>query len=86
MFANEQDHKPIIKKASNDRVRRSKGRGRGNYRRSGNNTRTITAKFKGDTEEQHGLIYDVGVTNQSEIFTATTKKIASYAGRNCKEP
>ena len=44
--------------------------------------RQITSQFKGDTEKLHGQIYDIGLTNQSEIFATTTKKIASYAGQN----
>ena len=39
------------------------------------------AKFKGETEDLHGHIYDVGVQNQAELFSNSTKKIASYAGR-----
>ena len=45
-----------------------------------------TPKFKADTEELHGHIYDVGVMNQSDLFTNTTKKLASYAGRTCCKP
>ena len=43
-------------------------------------------KFKGETEDLEGHVYDVGNTTQAEQFTETTTKIASYAGRNCKEP
>ena len=43
------------------------------------------AKFKGETEGLEGHIYDIGVSNQSELFNSTTKKIAGYAGRNSKE-
>ena len=39
-----------------------------------------------ETEELHGEIYDIGVTNETDLFTTTTKKVASYAGRHCREP
>ena len=50
-------------------------------------TNTITSlKFKGETEELHGSLYNIGVYNQSNIFMTTTKKLVSYAGRHCCEP
>ena len=45
-----------------------------------------SSTFKGETDSLQGAIYDVGVSNQSELFTTTTKKIAGFAGRTCKEP
>ena len=44
-----------------------------------------SSTFQGETESLLGAIYDVGVSNQSELFTTTTKKIAGFAGRTCKE-
>ena len=46
---------------------------------------TSTIKFEGETDELSGHIYDINTSQQSELFTNTTKKIANYAGRNCKE-
>ena len=43
-------------------------------------------KFKGETNGLYGNVYNVGTTTQAEQFTETTKKLASYAGRTCKEP
>ena len=60
---------------------RKKGRFRGQQ-----NTFVQPTKFKGETEALHGHIYDVGTSNQADLFTETTKKIAGYAGRTCKEP
>ena len=60
---------------------RRKGRTRGQRNRF-----VQPAKFKGKTEALHSYIYDVGTSNQADLFTKTTKKIASYAGRTCKEP
>ena len=79
------DRKPTIKKeGGSDKNRRY--RGRRNQPRQGVNTPTATAKYKGDTEELHCEIYNIGVPNQAELFTSTTKKVASYAGRTCKYP
>ena len=39
-------------------------------------TSVPSQKFKGATEE----------FNQSDLFVTTTKKLANYAGRTCKEP
>ena len=33
----------------------------------------------------HGFTYDVNTSKQSELFTLTTKKVANFAGRTCKE-
>ena len=44
-----------------------------------------SSTFKGETETLHGAIYDVGVLNQSELFTTTTTKIAGFAGCTCRE-
>ena len=46
---------------------------------------TPKSNFKGDTEGLEGHIYDVGVSNQAELFTNTTKKVLSYAGRSYSE-
>ena len=43
-------------------------------------------KFQGETKELHGHVYDIGVQNQADLSTTTTKKLASYADRNCREP
>ena len=48
-------------------------------------TSISTKKFEGETKELFGYIYDINTSQQSELFTNTTKKIANYAGRNCKE-
>ena len=37
--------------------------------------------FSGLTEYLKGHIYDVGKVSQADQFTATTKALASYAGR-----
>ena len=42
-------------------------------------------KFEGKTEELKGHIYDIGVENQADLFAKTTKEIAEYAGRHCKQ-
>ena len=42
-------------------------------------------KFEGKTPELKGHIYAVGVENQADLFTKTTKEIAEYAGRHCKQ-
>ena len=57
-------------------------RGKSDTRR----TQAVSQKFKGATEDLHGHIFDVGVFNQSDLFVTTTKKLANYAGRTCKEP
>ena len=44
------------------------------------------ATFSGLTEELKGHIYDVGTVSQADQFTATTKALASYAGRKCSDP
>lgn len=56
------------------------------YQTEPRRTTTLGQKFKGATEDLYGFIYDVGVFNQSDIFVMTTKKLANYAGRTCKEP
>ena len=42
-------------------------------------------KFEGKTKELKGHIYDVGVDNQADLFSRTTKEIAEYAGMHCKQ-
>ena len=42
-------------------------------------------KFEGKTPELKGHIYDIGVENQADLFARTTKEIAEYAGRHCKQ-
>ena len=44
------------------------------------------ATFSGFTEDLKGNIYDVGTGSQADQFTATTKALASYAGRKCSDP
>ena len=72
--------KPDLSRSSNtDRKSSKKGKFKGR--------RFIpTQRFKGETEGLDGHVYDVGTTTQAEQFTETTKKLASYAGRTCKEP
>ena len=41
--------------------------------------------FSGLTEDLKGHIYDVGTGSQADQFTATTKALASYAGRKCSD-
>ena len=45
--------------------------------KNSNNPSSTKEKFKGETEALHGHIYDVGVQNQAELFSNTTKKVAS---------
>lgn len=45
----------------------------------------LQPKFKSQTEDLHGAIYDVGVNNQLELFTKTTNLISSYTGITFKE-
>ena len=52
-------------------------------RRSNNNQPTI-AKFKGETTDLEGFIYDIGTPSQAEQFSKTTIKVANYAGRTLK--
>ena len=42
--------------------------------------------FGGLTEDLKGHIYNVGTGSQADQFTATTKALASYAGRKCSDP
>ena len=42
-------------------------------------------KFKGKTKNLKGHVFDVGVTNQAQLFANTTKEIAEYTGRTTKE-
>ena len=63
-------------------------RNRGNFRRKGNQKPSSIisrSKFKGDTEDLDGHIFDVGAQNQAEMFGVTLKKLASYAGRKYTE-
>ena len=71
------EKKPFIKSEGNSRHKKSQKR-----------QPTISARvksFQGETATLEGYIYDIGIPNQSEVYTQTTKKIASYAGRNCRE-
>ena len=63
-----------------------KGNRRRNMMPAGQRARFRTTKFKGETTALQGHIFDVGITNQADLFTETTKKLSSYAGRTCKEP
>ena len=38
------------------------------------------------TEDLKGHIYDVGTGPQADQFTAMTKVLTSYAGRECSDP
>ena len=49
-------------------------------------TRPARATFSGLPEDLKGHIYDVGTESQAYQFTATTKALASYAGRKCSDP
>ena len=42
-------------------------------------------QFTGRTEGLEDAIYDIGISNQADMFMQTTKKIANYAGRTLKE-
>ena len=76
------DNKTSSKRKVNDKARK----GRNRCSRQGNpNSNTIIAKFKGRTSKLEAHIYDVGVQNQVDIFANTTKEIANYAGRHCKD-
>ena len=76
----------LTKTRSNDGNNKNTGNRRKGRTRGQQNIFVQPAKFKGETEALHGHIYDVGTSNQADLFTETTKKIASYAGRTCKEP
>ena len=43
------------------------------------------ATFIDLTEDLKGHIYDVGTGSQADQFNATTKALASYAGRKCSD-
>ena len=73
----------ITKSKSENDSRKSRRKGRFQGQRNRYNTPN---KFKGKTDGLDGHIYNVNTTSQVELFTETTKKLASYAGRNCKEP
>ena len=71
------EKKPFIKSEGNSRYKKPQKK---------QATRSAPAKsFQGETPTLEGHTYDIGIPNQSEVFTQTTKKIASYAGRNCRE-
>ena len=64
------------------------GRGRSYHHKkqpTGAASHIIRNIFKGDTADLEGNVYDVGLSNQAEIFTITTKKIVSNAGRTYTE-
>mmetsp|Transcript_42989 Transcript_42989/g.50291 ORF Transcript_42989/g.50291 Transcript_42989/m.50291 type:complete len:480 (-) Transcript_42989:318-1757(-) len=44
-----------------------------------------TEKFTGRTESLEDAIYDIGISNQSDLFMQTTKKLANYAGRKLRK-
>ena len=48
--------------------------------------RPARVNFSGLTEYLKGHIYDVGTGSKADQFTATTKALASYAGRKCSDP
>ena len=50
-----------------------------------NNRGNFQSKFKGKTEALEEHIYNVGVGNQADMFVRTTKEVAEYAGRHCKQ-
>ena len=75
------EEKPDVQKKGGNSRFKKKNRNRNQHNRHSNAT-----KFKGETESLHGHIYDVGVYNQTELFTETTKKMASYTGQTYKEP
>ena len=72
-----QEKKPIVKKGGGTKARGSKT--------STSTSALPSTSFVGETAELHGHIYDVNTSKQSELFTNTTKKIANYAGRTCRE-
>ena len=49
-------------------------------------TRPEKVTFSGLIEDLKDHIYDVGIGSQADQFTATTKALASYAGRKCTDP
>ena len=64
------------------------GRGRSYHHKkepTGASLHIIRNIFKGDTADLEGNVYGIGSSNQAEIFTRTTKKIVSYAGRTYTE-
>ena len=48
-------------------------------------TVTTSMKFSGRIDDLKGRIYDVGYRQQEDAFVKTTKQIAGYAGRTCKQ-
>ena len=72
-----QEKKPNVKKG---------GGVKGRSNKTNSTTSALPSNsFVGETDELHGHIYDVNTSKQSELFTTTTKKIANYAGRTCRE-
>ena len=58
----------------------------GRARRFQNAQQAVTApKFKGKTDDLEDHVFDVGVSNQSQLFADTIQEIAEYAGRSLKE-
>ena len=49
-------------------------------------TSPVIVTFSGLTEDPKGHIDNVGTGSQADHFTATTKTLASYAGRKCTNP
>ena len=71
------DTKPPIK--PDPGAFKQQGRRRRFWKKNTSGAVTPVARFtsKCDTEGLEGHVYDVGVTNQAELFTSTTKKIVS---------
>ena len=70
-----------LKSENGNKNQRRKGRFQGQRNRY-----NTPVKFKGETDGLDSHAYDVDTTSQAELFTEMTKKLTSYAERNCKEP
>ena len=75
------DQKPVVKQESSAAKDAPARRARQQNRRS----TLLNAKFTGLTKGLKKHIYDIGVSNQTQLFSNTTKEIAEYAGRILKE-
>ena len=73
------DQKPIVKEEGKGKTPR-RNMGYLNWQAA-----VTTAKFVGKSESLEKHIYDIGVTNQTQLFSNTMKEIAEYAGRTLKE-
>ena len=76
------DNKGTGKQKSSDKPRRNQNQ----RNHQGTQAPQAQPKFKGRTSKLENYIYDVGVQNQANMFTNTTKEVANYAGRHCKDP